>query len=354
MLRLFCFFVFILASTAYSQVYQGTIGKYPIVFELVSEDEGYQYQARYYYTKVKTDIFLNRAAENANVYYTHADDASIRETFKLKILDKKISGTWSQGNNKLNISLNQVDTSQLAPAKTSTALQELRSTDIYGYLKLHDIGFTKTKEEKWDATTTLEWYKEELTQVEFFRIKSSTYLKDPSKINHLLREKHIEEVVNAISCILGSPGPGEYYFSGKLTYLSSSLISVYYQVNNMCYGARAWLSLGGITMDCASLQPLQLHDLFWLKDTEASKTAWHTLVKTHYAEDMEMKSDDQCNYDDINVWNMGKWVLTKQGLHIDSYLHTNPHCSPDENEWPVVPYKDLVKYRVNKEKYVLE
>jgi hypothetical protein len=64
--------------------------------------------------------------------------------------------------------------------------------------------------------------------------------------------------------------------------------------------------------------------------------------------------DGECNYNDPEVWSRYTWFLTPKGLLVGSYFPRVMRSCDTDSGWPIISYKDLANYRVNKEKYKLE
>lgn len=334
-----------------AQVYKGTIDKYPIVFEVIAEPH-FDFNARYYYTKVKENIFLQSDEKEKMVFHSVSKEMKA-ETFRLKKEGKTLKGTWTKDGKKLAINLALVDTAKVTSNYKTKALSQLKKEELYSYLKLEQIRFNKDREETFDGTL-LEWYTEPLSKISCFRIKSSDKIKNIEGVNRFLRERHIEEIISGISCGSDAVLGGGYEMTCKPVFISAQLLSVYFQSGYYCGGVHPDFDSWGVTVDCQSLKKLELKDLYHFG--EDFKTSWRDIVKAHFPNDMgsEEEEEGNCNYNDTDVWGEYDWCLTKTGLHVGAYFARSMRSCDTGLDWPIIPYKNLVKYRVHKEKYKLE
>lgn len=362
---LFSMLVLLVVLPAQAQVYKGTIDKYNVVFEIM-QDDYFGYQARYYYTRVKSDIFLSKK-DQAFVFQTNEEEPAKRETFTLKKEGRNLKGSWQKNGKKLAVNLAPADPAKATCNYNTTALQELKKEDLYGYLKLSQINFTPGREEQWNSTA-LQWFTEPLTKISCFRIKSSGIVHDLEKVNRFLLELQLEQIAATLSCLDGAPNGGEYSFDCKPVYLSEQLLSVYCTSGYYCGGAHPDNGGWGITIDCSTARPLNLSDLYWFDDRknyregisgnqddqmESFNETWIEIVKAHFPDDMGNEEDD-CYYGDPSLWTKSIWCLKNDGLYIGTFFpRANRACETDES-WPVIPYQDLEKYRVNKTRYTLK
>jgi hypothetical protein len=365
MKKLFFYLACTFCSVVAAQVYRGTIDKYPIVFEIIN-DEYSDFDARYFYTKVRKDIFLKRKNKNTFIF----SDQQGKETFTLEGNSQSLSGTWASGDKKLAVQLTKVDPATLKNSYQSKELETMKTEETYSFLKTENITLTKVKEEAWDKWTIIEWMKEPVSGMEFPRIKSSQKIKNIDALNKLLTEKHMEQIASYFSCISGSRTvPGEYSFSCSVAFISDQLISVRNNASYYCGGAHPDFSSWGLTIDHVNMKELHLSDLYWFDDkkkynSNTSKNQddnmsqfgqiWNELVKKHFPEEMKPKAGDDCSYNDPEIWSSYSWLLTPEGLLIGSYFARVMRACDTFDNWPVISYKDLDNYRVNKEKYKLE
>jgi hypothetical protein len=358
-------FVLLLVIPLRAQVYKGTIDKYPVVFEIM-QDDYFGYQARYYYTKVKSDIFLSGKGQGP-VFTTNEEDPAKRETFNLKKEGKNLKGSWQKNGKKLSVSLTLADPAKASCNYNTQALRDLKKEDLYGYLKLDNINFKAGKQEQWD-NTVFEWFTEPVTGISCFRIKSSNLFEDLKLINGFLLEFHLDQVAAYVSCIDGAPNGGEYSFDCKPVYLSKQLLSIYCTSGYYCGGAHPDAGGWGVTIDCSIVQPLNLSDLYWFDDRKnyvegvtgnqddnmsAFDETWNGIVKTHFPDNIGNEGDD-CYYGDPSIWSKSTWCLKKDGLYIGTFFPRAIRACEGDDSWPVIPYSDLEKYRVNQAKYILK
>jgi hypothetical protein len=366
MRKIFIYVLCIFCSGLTAQVYRGTIDKYPVVFEIMTEDY-YDFNAQYFYTRVKKDIRLKRKDKNSLMF----SDVDGEETFSLKKSGKSLNGTWTSGEKKLSVNLSEVDPGTLKAAKYNVDLDHSRTSDTYNFLKAENIQLIKSKEETWEQSTIIEWMKEPISQTEFPRIKSSPKIKNISALNELLAEEHFEEIVSYFSCQSTSPtGEGEYLFGCSIMFISDQFISIHNLASYYCGGAHPDFGAWGLTIDHQNIKKMHLSDLYWFGDKKKFNPntswnqddnmdqfgeIWNELAKKHYPEEMQTKTgDNECNYNDPTVWSRYTWFLTPGGLLVGSYFARVMRSCDTDSGWPIIPYKDLEKYRVHKEKYKLE
>ncbi len=345
-------------SFADAQVYKGTIGKYPITFEYM-QDTYHWYKARYFYNKVKQDIFLYAEEKDSLTLETNGNEKELNEVFKIKFVSgsKKITGTWKMKDKSLPINLSLVDTSKI----TSTFIdnkrvQELKQENVYAFLKLVNLVLTKTKTAVWDENTTLDWYKDDLTKTEVFRINKSKFISNTGRINRELEEIQVNEIVAFHTCMAGAPGGGDYSFSCSLQYLSKELLSMRCMAGYYCGGAHPDFGGWGITYDLSTMKVLELKDLYELNNDTGSFTEnWYNLLHEEYpdtyptVEEIQKINDEginDCVYTP-DVWSEYSWFLTKNGLFCSAYFpRVMRPCDLYEGD-PAIPFKKLEKFRAS-------
>lgn len=356
---------------ANAQVYKGTIGKYPIVFEIM-QDEYHDYQARYYYTSSKAEIYLQAGKTKTDFFVEAGQVVSKKETFTLVASEKgkKLKGKWSNTPNKtLPVELTQVDPATVKLNKPYSSMVNLKKNQLFECMRINNLVFKKIKEENWYENTVLEWYDEPLSKISFFRIKSTDKAVDLDKLNKRLEEIHVDKVVAFVDCEGNGPRGGEYGFSGSLSYLSAQLISIYYTEGYYCGGAHPDGGGGGITIDLKTNKELALSHLYWFSDKSRYvenisdnqdenmndfNETWAEVVKKHYPDKMTPAGMDDCDYSDPYNWSKYTWYLTQDGLFVGAYFPRVIRTCDLYEEWPVIPYKDLEKYRVNQKQYTLK
>lgn len=369
-MRILLIILVFLFSDLYSQVYEGTVGKSPVVFEFI-QDEFKRMDARYFYKKFKGDIRLSKSTSDAGIVSYCTDNADQTKTaecfiFKSKPGNKLVSGTWNKGTKSLEVKLSLIDTAKLKPLIKSKHFDELKKFNLYGFMKILDMTFKPDGEQKWDESTTLSWLKDPYSGIRFFRIKLTSKTKNVTRVNQLLEDYHLRQVKEFHQCIDGAPYGGEYGFSGELTYLSESLISFHCFSGYYCGGAHPDGGEWGMTYDCNSLKELSLSHLYWFSDKKTYvegvpddqdqnmsdfEETWHSIVQEQYGE-FKNESDD-CQFEP-NVWSKYTFVLTKEGLHIGAYFPRVARNCDTGLEWPIVPYAKIDQYRVNKKRYYLK
>lgn len=341
--------VFLAPFVSIAQIYRGTIDKYPIIFE-VSQERYNEYAARYYYLSTKQNIMLYRDVDDTTRLSTYPDQTQVREIFVLEANGKKLTGKWMHKGKTLKVDLTKDETIKAFsdPKFTGTKIK-------------------KIKDEKYDASTVLTWYKEPVTGIEGFQIKSSTKIKQLEKVNKLLREHHLGQAKSAVDCIDGSPRGGEYSVSMRLSYLDNNLMSVAWFTSYYCGGAHPDGGENAFTIDLTTLKELHLRDLYWLSNEPYKQVkddydmpnygeVWQELLNKQYPDQYPMEqpeNEEGCTYSP-GVWAIAGWYLTPSGLYISSFFPRVAKNCDTYNGEPFVSYKLLEKYRVKTNKYVLK
>lgn len=343
--------MFFTASGVQAQIYRGTIDRFPVIFQ-VSEDEYNDYAARYYYLSSKINIMLYWMNDDSTVLETRAGKDGQKEEFRLRQTGNKLTGTWRYRNKTLNVNL-----------VYDTTLSSYSDPKFEG-MKMQKLG-----DENYDASTVLTWYKEPITGIECFRVKSSTKIRDIKKMNAFLKRQHMDAVQESIRCVDGSPHGGEYNASCRISFLSNELMSLVWSEGYYCGGAHPDGGEKAVTVDVNTLRQINLRDLYWIStegyqqidddyNMPGFNSTWQALLNKQYpGEYPRHTSVDEngsgCIYN-ADAWSNSTWYLTPAGLYMSSFFPRVARCCDTSNGDPYVSYKLLEKYRVKTNMYVLK
>jgi hypothetical protein len=131
MLR-YLFFILLISVSAFTQSYEGTIGKYPVWFDLIVPDTNGAVKGSYFYKKHKKGMNLQGSKNGQNLQLTETDvKKAITGYFDCKYFGDSIKGTWSKKQGKAP-SLN------IVAYKTNPRAREYFKTDALEDLPLSD------------------------------------------------------------------------------------------------------------------------------------------------------------------------------------------------------------------------
>lgn len=366
-----------LPSHAAIQVWQGTIGQQAVTVEIDDTDAPH-IQGRYFYQKYLRDIPLSGVLKHGKTLSLSEklmdDDPKKAPTLVLESRGNQgWQGSWQQANGKhhLDIALHPVTLDNTGEA--SGFLKTLASDNPYEYLRQTALHPQKQAQQK-IGSYTLQWYREPLSQLRSFEIIAGYDDTTRAQLNQLLQDTARQQLVDFHSCMLGaSRFGGEFEQVVTPTLVSPKILSVDYFTNYFCGGAHPDFSHAPLVIDVATMKPLSLEDVLWVGkgkpihyqddssispdnrpsvdfETYANYRSKHLApwlaqqMATLYPSKVKGKNkDDECRYDNPEVWEFPGWTLTPAGIRLTpSFARFARSC--ETIDWAVIPYSVVNKH----------
>lgn len=361
------------AAHADTQVLQGILGKTPITVELTLDDPN-AVSGRYFYQKYHSDIALDgqldasgtlRMSENQQ----YGDEQSQQPWTLHRNNDGSWSGNWQRKNQTLPIRLTPARQPALdEQEQASTYLNSLAKDSLYDLIRLADLAFTKGKTEKFMGYQ-LQWWTEPTSKISLFTWLSGPKGVDLTMLNQVLRDKQWQEVTSYFECMLGGSqtGGGDFEQTLKPMYFNTSVMSVSVFTSYFCGGAHPDFGDNPINLDVHTGKELTLEDVFWLGDgkpihyndrtyenfdefSQYRSDVFAPWIMSYfsklYPKDMgvnQAKSEDDCDYQDSDVWQFVPWYFTAKGLYISPYFARVARAC-EYPDWPYLPYSEVKKH----------
>ncbi len=361
------FFIFLaIAVKSNGQGYfvlEGTVGRYPIV--MMIEKSG----ATYFYKQYKHDIQLAGATEDRRnlflqklVFDSDLDKDTVAESFELKMISNTLFNQWEgfwrdDKGNRLPVSLKLIDTTKYNFSKIPDLQFENTVDRIYNKARLSGLDFGN------DSTTIsgqykLHWFREPLTGINSFEIKSGYPAMVLKKINEVIKEKYFTQLQAYFTCTGRHGENGEYGSSIAGYFFSSKYISIESYSSWDCGGVHPDSNDDSFTIDARTgKEILDFDELFSFtvekdflgKDddhdlyTERTQAIFSILKKLYPKQMSKPVSEDDCNYSELHCWQYTPWHFTAKGLYIGtSFPHAANACN--NPEFSVIPFSVLKRY----------
>jgi len=339
---------------------QGTIGKYPVVMNISTDDDG-TCNAKYFYTSALHDIYLEGKATNTTFSFSaETYDASGKSTgterFSLTEGAKhNFTGTWKSGKGKvLPVALHPA----VAGAAKNPFLKysAVHEADDYDLLRSAEMKIIKDSTGK-RGPYTLSYIHIAHSQVGIMQFTTGPDMPALNKINDMLMEKFITYTMQDFSCEVDN-----YYFTGP--FIRSNVFSTDIFTSYYCNGtAHPDFGDDAVNINLRTGKEMKLGDVLYISDVaepdeKKEYDAWSNYRKKvlapkimdllralHPAEMKTAQEDDtSCNYNTPDVWEFAPWFFTDTGLYISpDFPHVAGPCrNPD---WSLIPYTEMKKYR---------
>jgi hypothetical protein len=349
-----------LAGAVRADVWEGTLGKAPIVVKLdltAAEPEG-----QYFYRKHRLGIDLSgtREADGRMVLeeWVMSADSDERPGWQLDASKgNTLNGEWIGDGKHLKIRLHRVSATRL-PSSDDPGLAELRQNDPYEFLRLHGMPMEAGKVET-IGDYRLQWWLEPRSGVELFRVVSGYPATQLKTINRALALRQWEQVRSYLDCT-ASP-MSDYEPTTTLRYIGRDALSVSLFVSYYCGGAHPDFGDGPLNLDPRTGRELALEDLLWLgkgtppKQGDGDDQPWFDYRSEVFAPwvrdrflalyptEMAGEGDDDCSYTEPEVWDFANWYITKEGLHLGAtFARAARVC--DDPDWSVLPWTEVRKH----------
>lgn len=354
-LSVFCSSALYAQTNPQPLLFEGTIGTAPVVMEFAI-DPSHVVTGRYFYRRHSIDIALDGTQlKNGDIQLGENQDYDSHSKFDMILHPNHQGwqGEWiGQDSKKITI--------QLTPVTTVPKLNYQLAADATAYDQIRLSGLSLQKKELTHfGTYSLQWWKEPLSKISFFRITEGYPAETLTRINAALTIRHWQEVNSYFECQLGGArsSGGEYEQTVTPRFMNDKVFSTSVNTSYYCGGAHPDFGDSPINLDVTTGKDLQLEDVIWLgsqtttlKRNERgervdydyeSKTLAPWLSKTMaklYPQDVGSdKKDDDCNYRDPGVWSFPAFYFTPKGLHLAaSFARAARAC--DNPDWAILPW----------------
>jgi len=360
-----------LGADSGKQVYTGTLGNSPIVFE-VNSDNGKGVSGRYFYQKYRKDLILSGEKDGEALKFEEGNDrdreGKPRPNIRLQPTPNGLSGEWTNPQGKvLKIELLRAKLPPV-PAGTLPYLATLHDVAPYEYLRLQGMKLKQGKTETFMGYT-LQWWREPQSGMSLFEVVSGYTAGELQRINQQLTGRLWQQVVSFHDC-LTQPGTYVYSQTAVPLWMSPSVISVNIMAEDNCGGSYSDERDMPFNLDTKTGKTLVLEDVLWIGlgepqhyelsqlDDKASYDAYRVYseyrtkelapwlvgqLRSLYPEEVTTTTDrnDGCVYGEEQSWIFPSWYFTDQGIKLlPSFAHNEAMCR--SVEWSVLPY-NLIK-----------
>lgn len=349
-------------TEAKAEVWEGTLGKAPIVAKFDPIVEGDDVNAHYFYRKHRHGIDLSgkRAADGGLALdeWVMGGSDDTRPVWQLApAKGDGLSGEWVQGDKRLPIRLHRVSTATL-PATDDPGLAELRANDPYVFLQLQGLPLKVGKLETVGAYR-LQWWREPTSSVELFRVLSGYPDAQLTAVNRALARKHWAQVQGYLDCT-ASP-LSDYETGTTLRYIGRDALSVSVFTDYYCGGAHPDFGDSPLNLDPRTGQELALEDVLWLGKGapppygEGNNDAWFTYRSSvfapwvaaqfgkRYPQEFSGEANADCSYEMEGIWDFPTWYITRKGVYLGAiFPRVGRVC--DNPDWSILPWSLVDKH----------
>lgn len=345
-----------------AQVWQGTLGKSPVVLKLDAVDG--ELSGEYFYRKHRHGIELSgtRAADGSvtlEEWTMGPDGADRRPGWRLApIKGDALTGEWIGNGKRLPIRLRKVSAAAL-PKADDPAIAELRQQDSYRFLLLDGMRLQAGKLETVGGYR-LQWWREPRSDVEMFRVLSGYPEAQLPAVNLALARKHWGEVESFLDCTAASMS--DYESTTTLRYIGRDALSVSVFTGYYCGGAHPDFGDGPLNLDPRTGRELALEDVLWLGQGtppaygDGDNDAWFEYrskvfapwvaeqMGTLYPAEFGGASNEDCSYEMEDLWDFPTWYITAKGVYLGAiFPRVGRVC--DNPEWSILPWASVAKHR---------
>jgi len=338
---------------------KGTIGKFPVVFEINPDD------AVYYYTSAKKNIELEGEAtgQGYTFYKLGMGDKGERddtlEKMTINSENEKWIGKWHNKKGKqYDVELVKVNVAHINnPYRDLPVVKEMRQKDWLAYMRTAGLEIVNDSAKE-NGKYKMQYCHISKTQLYTFRFTAGLEPALMNKVNDIMVNKLLDDAQNYFSCT-SDLGDGDYHASINSVYLTDNVISVDRSVSYYCGGAHPDGGSDPININAKTGEELLLDDLLhfgnppahadddslWLsyRDGIFAPKLLALFTGLYPAQMQKPTSEDSCDYSQPDVWTFPQFYFTKEGLYIaPSFPHVMAGCGYPE--WSVIPYHVLKKY----------
>ncbi|ENC6422504.1 hypothetical protein ACEUAT_19085 [Aeromonas veronii] len=339
------------------EVYQGKVGRMPVVMTLDASSDG-TVSGRYFYRKYRKDIPLSGKWEGKNLLLSEGWNNSEPEKIAMRLeqAGNGLRGEWV-GKKPLSIVLTVVD--GRAIQIPDPVLASWRQRDPYELLRLEGLSLKTNKSEPFQGYG-LQWLQEPQSNITLFRITSGLPAELLGKLNHVLADRQWSEVASYFQC-MSSPMGGEFDQTVTPHLISPNLLSVSIFTGYFCGGSHPDFGDSPLNIDVATGEVLALEDLLWVgsgapvkfdkksydpaeSDYKAKSLAPWIVKEFQRLYPNEMVPDpEECNYADPSVWEYASWYMTGNGIVLDpSFPRVERNC--ELTEWSILPWSVIKQH----------
>lgn len=339
------------------EVYQGKVGRMPVVMTLDASSDG-TVSGRYFYRKYRKDIPLSGKWEGKNLLLSEGWNNSEPEKIAMRLerAGNGLRGEWV-GKKPISIVLTVVD--GRAIQIPDPVLASWRQRDPYELLRLEGLSLKTNKSEPFQGYG-LQWLQEPQSNITLFRITSGLPAEQLGKLNHVLADRQWIEVASYFQC-MSSPMGGEFDQTVTPHLISPNLLSASIFTGYFCGGAHPDFGDSPLNIDVATGEVLALEDLLWVgsgapvkfdkksydpaeSDYKAKSLAPWIVKEFQRLYPNEMVPDpEECNYADPSVWEYASWYMTENGIVLDpSFPRVERNC--ELTEWSILPWSVIKQH----------
>ncbi|MCX7126527.1 hypothetical protein [Aeromonas sp.] len=339
------------------EVYQGKVGRMPVVMTLDASSDG-TVSGRYFYRKYRKDIPLSGKWEGKNLLLSEGWNNSEPEKIAMRLerAGNGLRGEWV-GKKPISIVLTIVD--GRAIQIPDPVLASWRQRDPYELLRLEGLSLKTNKSEPFQGYG-LQWLQEPQSNITLFRITSGLPAEQLGKLNHVLADRQWSEVASYFQC-MSSPMGGEFDQTVTPHLISPNLLSASIFTGYFCGGAHPDFGDSPLNIDVATGEVLALEDLLWVgsgapvkfdkksydpaeSDYKAKSLAPWIVKEFQRLYPNEMVPDpEECNYADPSVWEYASWYMTENGIVLDpSFPRVERNC--ELTEWSILPWSVIKQH----------
>lgn len=338
------------------EVYQGKVGRMPVVMTLDASSDG-TVSGRYFYRKYRKDIPLSGKWEGKSLLLSEGWDNSEPEkvAMRLERSGNGLRGEWV-GKKPLSIVLTVVDGHAIEIP--DPVLASWRQRDPYELLRLEGLSFKTNKSELFQGYG-LQWLQEPQSNITLFRITSGLPAEQLGKLNNMLADSQWSEVASYFQC-MSSPMGGEFDQTVTPHLISPNLLSASIFTGYFCGGAHPDFGDSPLNINVATGEVLTLEDLLWVgsgapvkfdKSYDPAESEYRNkLLAPWLVQEFqrlypdEMTSDpEECNYADSSVWEVNSWYMTEKGIVFEPYFpRVARNC--ELTEWSLLPWSVIKQH----------
>ena len=330
----------------------GKVKNRAIAVKMLCFDEMPTRQLFYYFQDEKKDHYLHGKLMAER--WTFVPDTSEHSSNDIRIvlsISNKDKTTWSgfwidSAGRREALILEPIQPDSIRSSYAS--LPFFQELDPYEKYRLSDIRFTKTKSEKITKNLFVDWYVEQQSGIEFFRLLSNNAHANMDSVNTMLETIHLSLLQKKFGY---APDHKRATIETKILYVTDQLVS-FQLFSNVTYTTNKTLQSRQLTtLNVPSGLQVDLEDILWFGDS-ADKPSEGDLYKIYkyrkrvfapkifailqglYPE--KMASSD-CGINNVENWSIVMWGLTKKGIAFG--LGKTDTCNVES--WAIVPYMKL-------------
>ena len=339
---------------------QGTIGKYPVVMNISTDDDG-NCKAKYFYLSSLHDIYLRGTGGKMTFTFsapTYDDKGKSTGTESFSLIEDSkgnFSGAWKRGKGKvLPVSLHPATIISLN--STYERLDAIKEADNYDRLKAAEMKIIQDSIVQKGAYS-VRFIHIAPTKTAFIQLENGPDTLMLRKINELLLDKLLKYALQNSSCYSFN-----YYFTGPV--IKGRVFSTNIFSSIICDNSGHSMGDEPINLDLHTGKEIKLQDILYISEVAPPNGDDSSHIFFDYCEKVlgpkimklmqslhpkEMKGvpagdDSDCNYNDVDVWRYSNWFLTDTGVYLSPSFGWDMAGPCGDPEWSVIPYTEMKKY----------